>query len=372
MTAFIRRLFDGGGITTTLASGMLSADTSFVLTSATGWPGAAAAPFGVVIARGTASEEKILCTSNSGTTVTVTTRGVDGTSATTHNATDSVSLCGFAQDFDEANQLAFLLGNMATGSMLLGAGAATLPTKLATGTAAAVLGGGTSPAWVAGSNGQYLTVSGGSLAFGAVAIPTVLAPISKATSYAAVNGNLVNVTATATITSPAAAGGAVFGVIANYGATNASPVTLTTASGYFIGPGIAASTSSILLGTVGANVSFYSDGTNWYLTSGAQDSGWIGASLGNSWVTVTTAPAYRLVGNRVTLRGNMNGGLTTSIAFTLPSNSRPAVAVIASASGNSSGAIAAYLAIPTAGTVTPDFTGAGAIIFLDGVTFLTD
>src|SRR5665213_1788405 len=125
MTAFQRRYYDGGGAATSLASSMGAADTSFVLTSATGWPGSPANDFAVCIDRGTSNEEKILCSSNSGTTVTVVTRGIDGTSATTHSATAPVVLCAISTDFDEANQLTNLAGNLATGSLIVGAGAGT-------------------------------------------------------------------------------------------------------------------------------------------------------------------------------------------------------------------------------------------------------
>ena len=129
MTAFLRRYFAGGGTSTTLAGGMASGDTSFTISSATGWPGASGS-FGVVIDRGTGSEEKIICASNATTTVTVATsgRGADGTSATTHNAGATVSLCALALDFDEANQISHLLGNGTVGQVLGGGGAGTLPT----------------------------------------------------------------------------------------------------------------------------------------------------------------------------------------------------------------------------------------------------
>ena len=327
MTAFTRREYSGGGVGTTLASNMGAADGSFVIASATNWPGSSpAANFAVVIDRNTASEEKILCSGNTGTTVTVVTRGIDGTSATTHNATATVYLCALAQDFDEANQLAYLLGNAAAGSIFIGAGAGTIPTKLAVGSAASVLTGGTTPGWVSASNGQYFGVSGGVVA--PITPPTVtqLTPIAKSSSYTATNGQFVNCTATLTVTSPAAAAGATFGAIANYGASNASPVTLTTASGYFIGPGIPASTASILLGALNAQATFISDGTNWYMTGGAQDTGWINFSLLNSWVTYDATPQYRLVGNRVTWRGSLQSGSTSTSPFTVPSGYRPSSA----------------------------------------------
>jgi hypothetical protein len=377
MTAFTRRYYDGGGAATTLASNMGAADGSFVLTAATSWPGASpAANFAVVIDRGNSSEEKILCSGNTGTTVTVVTRGIDGTSATTHQATASVSLCGLAQDFDEANQVSNLLGNAAAGSLIIGAGAATLPTKLAVGSSASVLTGGTTPAYVSASNGQYFGVSGGSVVGITPPAVTQLTPIAKSSSYAATNGQFVNATATLTVTSPAAAAGATFGAIANYGASNASPVTLTTAAGYFIGPGIPASTSSILLGSVNANASFISDGSNWYLYAGAQDSGWITPSLTDSWTAGTPAPQYRLTGNTVRLKGEAvapGGGVTSGQIFVLASGFRPP-AIVQCGVGYiaSSTPTASYLTISAAGAVTFAISGANDIGFIDSTTFTVD
>ena len=94
-TPFLRRYYAGGGTSTTLASDMAIGDTSFVISAATGWPGTPGVDFGVVIDRGTAKEEKILCSQNVSTTVTVDTggRGADGTTAVSHAAGASVSLC---------------------------------------------------------------------------------------------------------------------------------------------------------------------------------------------------------------------------------------------------------------------------------------
>jgi len=149
MTAYLRRYYAGGGTTTTLSSSMSAGDTSFVVVNAAGWPGSPAANFIVVVDRGTTSEEKILCSSNTGTTVAVATRGYDGTSATTHSSAAAVSLCGGAIDFDEANQASNLLGNAAEGSIFYGKGAGTLSAKLAIGANGTFLySNGTDPSWV--------------------------------------------------------------------------------------------------------------------------------------------------------------------------------------------------------------------------------
>ena len=176
MTAFLRRFYAGGGASTTLASAMGNSDTSFSISATTGWPGGSpGANFIVVIDRGTSSEEKILCSSNSGTVVSVATsgRGYDGTSATSHNSNATVSLCGGAIDFDETNQMSHLFGSQAEGSLFYAKGAGVLPSALAVGGAGAILtSNGTDPAYVAlGTSGYYLTA--GASAPQWTALPTI-------------------------------------------------------------------------------------------------------------------------------------------------------------------------------------------------------
>ena len=139
--AFERRYYAGGATATTLPSSMSSTDTTFTIISDTGWPGSPGNNFYVVIDRDTAAEEKILCASNSGTTVAVASsgRGKDGTTAVQHSQNATVEVCITAQDGDEANQLAYLLGNMAKGSLAVGQGSATIAAELAVGTDGYVL-----------------------------------------------------------------------------------------------------------------------------------------------------------------------------------------------------------------------------------------
>jgi len=81
-----REEYAGGAVTTTLASGIGTSDTSFTIADATGWPTGATGKFVVTLGRNTATQEKVLCTTRSGTTVTGVTRGHDGTSAQSHSA----------------------------------------------------------------------------------------------------------------------------------------------------------------------------------------------------------------------------------------------------------------------------------------------
>lgn len=100
-----RRQYSGGAVVTTVTSSVAaSAVTSFAIASATGWPSSAGVPFYIVISPQTSSEEKMLVTI-SGTTLTVVSRGVDGTSASSHASGATIYPVITAVDLDEANEL---------------------------------------------------------------------------------------------------------------------------------------------------------------------------------------------------------------------------------------------------------------------------
>lgn len=101
--AYNRRDFAGAAAATTLTSGVNSSDVSLSISAYAGWPTGANGPFAVVVDAGTANEEKILCTSRSNGTITVSQRAYDGTTAAAHLAGASVKHCITAVDFDEAN-----------------------------------------------------------------------------------------------------------------------------------------------------------------------------------------------------------------------------------------------------------------------------
>lgn len=98
-----RRQYAGGASAQTLTADLTSVATTATISSATGWPNGAVGPFAVVVGRGTNSEEKILCSGLTGTTLTIQTRGYDGTGGLAHSAGDAVELCLTAIDLDEAN-----------------------------------------------------------------------------------------------------------------------------------------------------------------------------------------------------------------------------------------------------------------------------
>lgn len=101
--AYNRRDYAGAAAATTLTSGINSSDTTLSIAAYAGWPTGANGPFAVVINAGTASEEKVLCTSRSNGTITVSQRAYDGTTASAHLSGATIKHCITAVDFDEAN-----------------------------------------------------------------------------------------------------------------------------------------------------------------------------------------------------------------------------------------------------------------------------
>lgn len=95
-----RREYKGAATPTTLASTITNSATSLTITDATNWP---TGSFSLVIDPGLAGEEKVLATSRTGTTVTLTTRGYDNTSASSHVSGAVIYPVPTAVDFDEAN-----------------------------------------------------------------------------------------------------------------------------------------------------------------------------------------------------------------------------------------------------------------------------
>jgi len=106
-----RRSYTGASVSTTTSSAIAaSGTTTFTVSAATNWP-YGADPFYVVLSPGTASEEKVLVTrTNIGdTTLNISSdvvRGLDGTSAVSHDAGATVYPVFTAVDADEANELA--------------------------------------------------------------------------------------------------------------------------------------------------------------------------------------------------------------------------------------------------------------------------
>lgn len=80
----LRREFSGGVLKTQLTSNISNSASSIVVIDGSTFPSGTVNPFVIVIGRGTAQEEKILCSSRSSNTFTVSQRGYDSTTAIAH------------------------------------------------------------------------------------------------------------------------------------------------------------------------------------------------------------------------------------------------------------------------------------------------
>lgn len=99
-----RREYSGNAPATTLSGPITNASTSFTVTDGTGYPTGAVGPFFLVIDPRTASEEKVLVTTRTGTTMSGAARGQDGTPAVAHSAGAVVEHVWTAVDAGEANR----------------------------------------------------------------------------------------------------------------------------------------------------------------------------------------------------------------------------------------------------------------------------
>jgi|SRR6056300_191351 hypothetical protein len=102
-----RREFLGVVEETTLSADVITTDTSIPLTSGSSYPTGSTNPFVIVINRGLSNEEKILCASRSGNTITVEERGYDGTTAQNHTSGDLVDHVLDANTVQSMNTVTF-------------------------------------------------------------------------------------------------------------------------------------------------------------------------------------------------------------------------------------------------------------------------
>lgn len=162
MASYTIKQYSGDAPPTTLALSIGSADSTIIGTNLASYPDGSIGPFVIDINLGGATEEKILCSSRSGNTLTVAAsgRGYDSTVAAPHvgansGVAESLNHVITAVDMTEANAAVIqTIGKVTSlGDILVGSGANTL----------ARVG--------VGSTGQVLTVSGGTAAWGATALP---------------------------------------------------------------------------------------------------------------------------------------------------------------------------------------------------------
>jgi hypothetical protein len=245
--AYIARSYSGKAQATTLAASIGTTDTTFTLQSVASWlespgytnPLGTTGAFVVALDYNTSNEEKILCASISGTTVTISSggRGYDGTPAQSHSANATAVVVWTALEAEELNNVGQqTLGAIAAaGDLLYGSAANTLAKRSI------------------GTTGQVLTVAGG--------VPTWAAPTEAANPagrmYQSTTGTTVT---TGTMASyPTGLGTSLTNMVQDFvnggmtfSGTGASAGTLTIPAG---GGGIYMVSASILWATMaGGNV----------------------------------------------------------------------------------------------------------------------
>ena len=148
MAAVTRRSYAGAAPACTLTNAITSGDTTALLTgTVTAWNNTATGPFFMVIDPGLATEEKVLVGSRTGSSLSSITRGVDGTTAASHNAGATCYPVFTATDANDANEFA---STMTTRGDLLTINSSVNPARIPIGTNGYVLtSNGTDAAWAA-------------------------------------------------------------------------------------------------------------------------------------------------------------------------------------------------------------------------------
>jgi hypothetical protein len=101
----LRRQFAGAGVASNLTGAIAASGvTTFSISASTNWSTSTTIPFYVVLSPQTSSEEKMLVTLSSNT-LTIVSRGVDGTTASSHASGATIYPVFTATDADEANEL---------------------------------------------------------------------------------------------------------------------------------------------------------------------------------------------------------------------------------------------------------------------------
>lgn len=92
------RFYSSNAVVATLSSGINSSATSMSVSATTGYP--ASTPFTLILDWGLSTQEAVLVTGVSGTTLTIT-RGIDGTTAASHSTNAQILHAATEQDFAE-------------------------------------------------------------------------------------------------------------------------------------------------------------------------------------------------------------------------------------------------------------------------------
>lgn len=185
------------------------------------------------------------------------------------------------------------------------------------------------------------------------------------------------------------------GVFAESNVVGSTAVLVSTLSGKIYGDGLGLSSTGFYLGTGQATVLLQSDGSNWQIISGRQDTGWQSLGLGTHITSLggsSYTPSVRIAGDLAYLSGAAvvgSGGYTgNATMFEIPSPSdagapsyAPARNVVVSASygvgsnpaWSSGSAYQLQLQVSTGGTISYANSLSpgvgGEELFLDGAMY---
>lgn len=194
-------------LASTFSASTPAAGATFTVTSGTGYPtGAYTGGFVIVLDRGTAAEEKVLCSARSGNTFTVGTSGRawDGTTASAHgggvtngtvehcvDADTLTDLSGHVYDTTRDDHTQYQKKSLlTTAGDIIYASATSVWARLAKGTAYQALGmnsGASAPAWMA-SLQSLMTAAGDTVYASGANTPARLAKGSDGTVYTLASG----------------------------------------------------------------------------------------------------------------------------------------------------------------------------------------
>lgn len=302
--------FTGAAPVGFLTAPITGSPASFTASPYAGFPtGSGSVPFMVCVARGTATEEKILCSAMGSGVFTIQTRGFDGTTqqnqatgATVEHTWDADSANDSQQHIHETTR---------------------------------------------DDHTQYAKADGSRAITGAQTFDDGITVTGAITGSSTVAGTAL----TATLT----------GTNGRYvGSTDGAPASGTFSTGDFAND---PTNDCFWICTAGGT-----PGT-WVQVGGPTDAAWTTPTLSNSWIPYITAyfsPGYRRANGRIYLRGAMQLGTVGQPAFVLPAGYRPSKAlnfgVWCMESPNTGSMV-----VEIDGSVVPNVT-TGAI-FLDGIDF---
>jgi hypothetical protein len=151
-----RKQYAGGAVATKLNGSINNSTTTVVVLDGSTYP-SGATPFVIAVDRGTASEEKMLCTRVAASNTLTATRGFDGTTAVSHNDAAVVEHVLDALTIDEVNLLANTM--TANGDLLTRAGGAPVALPVgSTGQVLSVVSG--APAWAPAPSQTNVLING--------------------------------------------------------------------------------------------------------------------------------------------------------------------------------------------------------------------